>query len=947
MLLGVIVGPLSDVAAADRYVALFDDGSRIASHELRDWNDPQAQPRIADRLLFDASRSMRWVIDRQQWNARPPRAFVEFVGNDRLPGEVVGFQSGRESPFEALPPHLLVRPESELQPPDDPMPGVVRVTIERVQRVAWEHRPTLDYRPATAFLRHGGEITFRSARWSTGGVTLLLDGGVKELAFSDLAEMHWPARDPWAAYAEEVAVLSPDLSSRLMQWDTLDGGRYTASTARFQARHWGDRNRPDAWHHLVQPAWSLDALWVRFRTVHTWHSWPPHEPPLGRFGPSASDRKSVFSSGWRWQRDRSTQDNRLRISASEFAAGFGVHASTDLMFDCPPEVQAIRATCGLDAAAEERGCVHLSVVTGESTPLFLRRSVIGSAEAIETGWLAVPPVSDGAKRRITLRADMAADDRPAGADPFDIRDVVDWGDPQVRLDVAALQRAAAAHALLAIPGLAGWVVSDADRANLRTLPLCDVTDARDPRFRTVIRTVDPFVSFSRALKIGPDDRWLSLVVSRFSEHLPSFVQLKIDGVSLGEYEVPLRQGPIDPEPVLVPVGEHRGQTVQLEAIVYPTSDKSYLEWRGVALTSLRPGVRELYEDAAAIARQLAVDAPGVEASTEMPFTGEACLRVPPGPPALAAELPGGDAAIVEWPKLGQFRFIAFAWRGDNTSGLSLQLAHDGRIGARIAEALALRPVRVGRHRKLEDRGLRHGFAYDTGNYQPQAGSPLRLDRSVPAPWRLETRDLFSDFGPIALTGFAVQCLERGAGWFDHIYLARTPQDLEFVRSHLLPAPPAAEDHVYSRKATKPEEWGPAIASFAPDFATREAAQGLLQKREHFGQSDGWQSHPAEQSKPFVLRTGLVLPADRDQELDLRVSHQPQCDWRLVVRVNGQPIFEKLINDDLTRPQRGWASLQVDLSKFRGQKVLLEICNEANDWNNEHALWKRAVVRDKN
>ena len=73
--------------------------------------------------------------------------------------------------------------------------------------------------------------------------------------------------------------------------------------------------------------------------------------------------------------------------------------------------------------------------------------------------------------------------------------------------------------------------------------------------------------------------------------------------------------------------------------------------------------------------------------------------------------------------------------------------------------------------------------------------------------------------------------------------------------------------------------------------------------------------------------------------------QTFADWRLVVRVNGQRVFEKLINDELTRPQRGWASLQVDLSAFRGQKVLLEVLNEANDGNNDHAIWKRVVLRD--
>ena len=944
-----VVSLANRAVAADRYVALFEDGARVAAAELKDWNDPQAQPKLLDQWLFDPSRPMRWVIDRQQWNAEQPRAFVEFEGGDRLPGEVVGFQTGRESPFEAQPPHLLVRPSSELQPPDDPESGVVRVTVDGLRRVAWDHRPLEDYSPSTAFLRHGGELTFRSLRWTTGGVALLLEDGVKELAFSDLAEVHLPRRDPWEAYAEAVAVLSPDLTARMVQWDTLDGGRYTASLARFQPRHWGDKNRPDAWQQLIQPAWSLDPLWVRFRTVHTWQSWLPHEPPLGCFGPTDVRREHVFGQSWRWQSDRSTQGQRLQIGSSEFASGFGVHASTDLIFDWPAMARQLRVTCGLDLAAGDRGCVNLSVVDNKSQTLFQRDRVIGSQHAIHTDWLTVPQAADASSRQVILRADMAADNRPSSADPFDIRDMVDWGEPQVRLDRKLLQEAAAKHALDGVPGLAGWTADDRDLATLRTQSFCDVTDPRDPRFRTLFRTVDPFVVFSRSLKIGPEDEWLSLVVSRFSEHAPSSVQLKLDGVSCGEFDVPQRQGPIDPDPVLVPVAEHRGRTVRLDVVIFPTAETSFVDWRGFALTTQRPGVRRLYEDELEFAQQLAADAPGVESSTEKPFSGEHCLRVPPGKPAVAAQLPGGDAALVELPKLGQYRFLAFAWRGDSASGLSLQLAHDGRFGAKIAEALATRPASrngTGRFRKLDDRGLRYGYAYDAGAYQPVSGTPLRLDRNVPAQWKLETRDVYGDFGSMMLSGFALQCQERGSGWFDHIYLARTPQDLEFVRNYLLTSTPLQPDATYSRKATRPDEWGPAIASFAPAFATREAVHGVLQKREHFGQADGWQTHPHDRDKPFILRTGVPLPADAPQELDLRISHQPQCDWRLVVRVNGQSIFEKLINDDLTRPQRGWASVQVDLSAYRGQMVLLEVLNQANDWNNEHAFWKRVALRDR-
>jgi hypothetical protein len=113
-----------------------------------------------------------------------------------------------------------------------------------------------------------------------------------------------------------------------------------------------------------------------------------------------------------------------------------------------------------------------------------------------------------------------------------------------------------------------------------------------------------------------------------------------------------------------------------------------------------------------------------------------------------------------------------------------------------------------------------------------------------------------------------------------------------------------------------------------------------------GQAGAWQTHPHDKDRPFVLRTGVHLPTDRPQQLSLHVSHNADKDWQLVVKANGETIHDQLINTDLTRPQRGWAAITVDLSKYRGQKVLLEVQNKSNDWSYEHAYWKRVLIEDR-
>jgi hypothetical protein len=91
---------------------------------------------------------------------------------------------------------------------------------------------------------------------------------------------------------------------------------------------------------------------------------------------------------------------------------------------------------------------------------------------------------------------------------------------------------------------------------------------------------------------------------------------------------------------------------------------------------------------------------------------------------------------------------------------------------------------------------------------------------------------------------------------------------------------------------------------------------------------------------------VFLPKDRPMMLDLHVTHQLDCDWQLVVRANGEVMIDQLIDSKLTIPQRGWATIQIDLGKFAGQNVLLEVLNQSNNWQNESAFWKRIELVDR-
>lgn len=931
--------------ALDRYAAMFADGSRAQEAEVREWCEPTSQPKIAGRNLFDPNVPVRWIIDRNQPPVLKPPMYVEFVGLDRLAGEVVGYSDGHETPYETQPPHLIVRPVAEVQPPDVVVPSDVRVTTDWLRRVVWEQMGTDEYRPGTIWLRSGTSLTFRTLRWNSSGVTLLTNDGVKELALGELGEIHLPKINPWAAYYDQLAILSPETKSRVIQIHGLDGSRWTTSFERFQSRHLGDRNRPEQWYQLIQPAWSLDSVWLRYRTLRAWQFFVPHEIPLSNFAPVQVKHQALFGAGWGWQTDQNAHRGLLQSFDQDFGWGFGVHGTSELVFEYPETARAVRTQFGLDRIAGTGGCVNVELLVGNDQSVMKQANLTGSAFVSSMNWLDLPSVPSES-RRITLRTEMAHTGRPAGADPFDIRDVLNWYEPEIRLDPVALQAEVASRVVNRLPGFIGWTLSDHDAHAMKAVNVTDVLDARDPVFRRAVRSTDSFYILSRKVKVGSNDHWMAVIASRFAENTsPTAIQIRVDGRVLGEFEVPLRQSIVDPEPMLVSVQAYRGKSVSVELIVYPGDEKSWVDWRGFSVGPDRPGLLTIFEEDVKFAELLNQGPGRADLESEKPYSGARSLKVSHGA-AKNPSIPGLDALICETPRLGQFRFAVFAWKKTTGTRLQLQFANRGILGDAGLLAGAERPQMISRHglrrtQTMDERGQRYAYTYEAGAVTPQPPFPSRLSGDLPRDWQLVQRDLFGDFGLFHVTGLSLNNTDGDAALFDHIYLARTNADLEFAARLLVnPQPPAQQpDGNGLMPIHRREDFPLEISRLAPLFSALDLSQGLIRQTAHNGQTDVLRTHANAPDKPMILKSGIVLPKDRPMMLDLHLSNQPQFDWQLVVRANGEVLHDQLIDDKLTMPQKGWATIQVDLSKFAGQKVLLEVLNQSNNWQNEIAFWK--------
>jgi hypothetical protein len=173
---------------------------------------------------------------------------------------------------------------------------------------------------------------------------------------------------------------------------------------------------------------------------------------------------------------------------------------------------------------------------------------------------------------------------------------------------------------------------------------------------------------------------------------------------------------------------------------------------GGAGDAAAPGpVVELFEDDAPLVKHLTLSDRGGQASRQAggAYSGVYCIRVTPLQ-RFHPDIPGWHYPIVEKPGPGQYRYLRFAWKTLGGRGIMLQLSDHGNWERRRYVA-GLNSV---------------GWA------------ATQVAAQAPTEWTVVTRDLFADFGPLVVTGIALTPMDGTAGLYDHIYLARTREDLD-------------------------------------------------------------------------------------------------------------------------------------------------------------------------
>jgi hypothetical protein len=595
-LLCVVIAARPAAAAANDpllHDGLFADGTRVTGVPIAGWNAPASQPQLGGRPMFDAANPVRWVVRQDAAALRPvatPQPFIELAGGDRLPGIIEGHASGVDDWRHALPPHLLVRPLAPVDLPGKPPRPQIRVVTEFVRRIVFTPRVGPSLPSATILTRDGREVGFRSLRFTGSGVIILGDDGTQRFPFDEIAEIRLADRDPWQMYLRLVAWLVPQAAAspaeaaaaRLMRAETDDGLVATAAADPLSGT--GNAQDPRSWHVRAQPAWSLDPLWLPHANVRRWIVFAATDVPLSLIEPTTVDRQATFGGSWTWQSDRNVQGGPLAAKGLPFGWGFGTQATAALTFPLPAFATAFRTGAALDSAAGAGGCVKASVHLGDARgkPLWHSDFLVGTQDPVDTGSLAIPPAAAGsaAPRVLVLVADAAHEGRPPDADIHDIRDIFDWLDPLVSLAAEGFDGAVRDQLPATIAPWRDWEVvgQPAIRALVDPLAAADLPRALRQTLVSAGETV-----LRRRLEVSPEITHLVVGVSRTTAS-PSRIEIRIDGQTIAEADVPERKAGAAVMPFVLPLAGFTGRSILVEVVHRGSDDKSFVEWSALGPT---------------------------------------------------------------------------------------------------------------------------------------------------------------------------------------------------------------------------------------------------------------------------------------------------------------------------------------------------------------------------
>ena len=138
----------------------------------------------------------------------------------------------------------------------------------------------------------------------------------------------------------------------------------------------------------------------------------------------------------------------------------------------------------------------------------------------------------------------------------------------------------------------------------------------------------------------------------------------------------------------------------------------------------------------------------------------------------------------------------------------------------------------------------------------------------------------------------------------------------------------------------------AVKKFAPGWKVSKCGPDMDPglRAEHNGRKNVLMTHPLNRSTACVLSKTAKIPAGSKSRLSFWAGHHPGGDWDLIVKANGEQLLKATIGEKTTT--NGWTLVEVDLSRFAGKEVKLQLVNQATDWSWEAGYWHEIKIINK-
>ncbi|MBI5722371.1 MAG: NPCBM/NEW2 domain-containing protein [Planctomycetes bacterium] len=454
LLIGVLPAPGAfgqeqPAAVVDCYKAVLADGKEIAGAVLDGWKDLQRPPTLTGVNIFDPNNPVRMLWDvRRKPNLNGP--FIEFTNGDVLACQIKQYLPA--DPGSGLPARLNV----ELAPPLITYRNAQQILVraDRVRRIVQTDSPVEDYQVGTIIYKNGTRKQVNSLKMTADGIQALDADSVITAQYEDLAEVHLSCESPEEGSTRDLTGLCPSPQSLVVRFATADGGIMTFRHAMMsRGEYYGFPNlRGNVPFMAIQPAWALSAVKVPVESICIISCRQANEMLASLLNIRTVSEKSYTGMLMRWRRNCNVRGQMLESGNIVTNLGIGVHSFSQVAIEMPKSARSFSCLAGLDRSAGSGGCVEARIYKDQASgePIWKSGYIRGGDKLIRVGPIDV----EGAKQ-IILECDYGHNGRPAGAEPFDIRDEFDWILPVVTVDPAKLPKPDLQQLL---PQIAGWKV---------------------------------------------------------------------------------------------------------------------------------------------------------------------------------------------------------------------------------------------------------------------------------------------------------------------------------------------------------------------------------------------------------------------------------------------------------------------------------------------------------